>query len=455
MSLLNTNFKEFFKNLLPEYFVDNDTYKDVNGEGLLKRYMALFGENIDNELSSEIENYLNIIDASIADERFLNHISDTLGNPPDVFNNVGQYRNLLSYIVSVYKIKGTKRAYELFFSILGFVVEIYEIPILQASSNYDNNGVYDNSIDIDLYDQNVCQPCSFYTIAFYYRNNPSQPVSLETFDLLRAAITFNEPINAKLRSFTLVVILEDEMSLFITETEPITTLEPVNFYDTEREYDEELDEEVVDPIDYNFDITEDWGEYGVINEATFITEFLENTMGAISYNLSDFNLIGNRLKCNLTNFESIGFWTLAFILNGAIIHKLELNNIITSSQYSFSAGGVPFTIEEITLTNDVVQLTFDNMLNEVFNFVLPSSIEYIYFNACNINTFLSVVPDTLTDLVFESCNLTLADYESMEDWANSLPVFISCIFNFSNNTDSVSGTTLESILISKNATVIA
>ena len=140
------SFPKFIKDRLPNYFHDYDTYKDSNGEGLLIRYLSIFGDEIDQEISPTIECFLNIIDAQNTDAKFLVHLSDVLGNPPDIFGNDEMYRNLLSYIVSVYKIKGTKPAYELFFSLLGFDIELEEIPLDDQFIDYDTGGEYDTGL---------------------------------------------------------------------------------------------------------------------------------------------------------------------------------------------------------------------------------------------------------------------------------------------------------------------
>ena len=103
-------FQTFIQDRLPDYFRRNDTYVDENGDGLLLRYLSIFGDELDQEVIPTIECYLNIIDAQNCDAQYLTHISDVLGNPPDIFGDDDMYRNLLSYICSVYKIKGTKKS---------------------------------------------------------------------------------------------------------------------------------------------------------------------------------------------------------------------------------------------------------------------------------------------------------------------------------------------------------
>lgn len=287
----NFSFVNFFTKLIPNYIKQNDTYKDANGMGLFERYFALFGENLDEEKCEQIENYLNIIDPQISPEKFLNHISDSLGNPPDVFQDIEQYRNLLTYIVSIYKVKGTIIGYEIFFSLLGFNIEIYEIPLLNTTSNYDQDGTYDLGED-NLYDQNVCRPCSFYTIKFYYTNN-SEVLSSNTLGLLREAITFNEPINAKLKSLVIVLNLEDTQEITIVDFSTDITLESIPAYDNEHLYDEEI------PTGTTFD---DW----YLGSMLDMDRVYQNVIKA-PYNLGDMNISGAETYWTSSEFNFSGF----------------------------------------------------------------------------------------------------------------------------------------------------
>ena len=251
-------FKNFFKNQLTVYQRENDSYKDSNGEGIFERYMALFGESFDNEQASQIENYLDIIDASVCDEKFLTHISDVLGNPPDVFLNVDQYRNLLLYITNVYKVKGTSRGYLLFFYILGFDIEIEEIEPYVRPLKYDNGDEYDSADEFDTeeikFDRETCQACSYYNIRIKRIDADNYDLDSALLIKMNDAIKFNEPINAKLGKFIIVIQIEDELELDELEDGDIeTTIDYHYVYDTPLQYDLDLPE----PPDYDDDIEED------------------------------------------------------------------------------------------------------------------------------------------------------------------------------------------------------
>lgn len=231
------DFGNYLFDRFPEYFHREDTYKDSNNRGLLQRYMSIFGDEIDQEIIPEIECYLRIIDAQECEPQFLIHLSDVLGNPPDIFGNDNMYRNLLSYICSIYKIKGTKKAYQLFFSLLGFNIDLIEIPPVTNEYIHDNNGEYDADAILSLYDQDKCTPCSYYDITFYPKNQDSIVFNDLLIARLKEAIRFNEPINAKLRNLTLGISYNDSININLNDSASELNAQ-VNNYDLDRIYDD-------------------------------------------------------------------------------------------------------------------------------------------------------------------------------------------------------------------------
>lgn len=216
-------FRRLLFNLLPVYFKKNDTYKDENNEGLLERYLAVFGNELDREVIPAIHCYLNIVDAAVANPKFLNHLSDTVGRPPDIFQDDEIYRNLLKYIVTFYKIKGTIRSYQLFFAILGFAVEIEELPHEDDDMFYDSGGEYDTGEDRHRYDMNACLICYYYNIKIRPLN-PNQPlvISTDTLNKLREAIIFNQPINTVLGTFMATADIQNNLP--VTGGTPLETI---------------------------------------------------------------------------------------------------------------------------------------------------------------------------------------------------------------------------------------
>ncbi len=223
-------FKTFLFGRFPSYFKREDTYKDVNDKGLLERFLENFGDELDDEVTSDIENYLDIVDPLIAPEKFINLIAYTLGNPPDVFNNVTQYRSILSNIMAIYKVKGTLASYEVFFTMLGYdLLVITELP--EVNTYYDTGELYDDTEFYDLY----CLGCSDYTIAFGTTTNA--PINQTTLDILQTGIPFIEPINANLVGLIFGLIFEDIADYCILENQTLTNTNLL-LYDNSKLYDD-------------------------------------------------------------------------------------------------------------------------------------------------------------------------------------------------------------------------
>ena len=117
---------------LPIYFKREDTNKDVNNKGTFERYLSIFSDYLNDTLFPEATDYLDIVDAQVSPSKFLTHLSDVLGNPPDIFEDEARYRKILEFATTIYKIKGTIESYEFFFAILGYNVTIIPIAHVEA-----------------------------------------------------------------------------------------------------------------------------------------------------------------------------------------------------------------------------------------------------------------------------------------------------------------------------------
>ena len=143
--------------LLPYYFKENDSYKDVNNEGLLERYLEIFCHEIDDEVVPYIDNiaYLydakNLLNLPHSDPlKFLDHIADLFGNPPNIGTDT-QYKILLRYIRLIFQTKGTKQALSYFLAIYGYKIfsltesgiNIKKYDASPTLLEYDEGGEYD------------------------------------------------------------------------------------------------------------------------------------------------------------------------------------------------------------------------------------------------------------------------------------------------------------------------
>lgn len=226
-------FRDYLFSLLPSYFKDNDSYVDPKGEGLLERYLRLFGDEIDEGIYPFITNFLDIIyggastsgtgpvilsesdegltesgdiliwsyPQTITDDKFLPYIAYYLGSPVDVNGMAETYRKIVNYAVAIYKVKGTRKSYELLFNLLGLKVIVREDKV-NPGKIYDDGLSYDTE---DLtYDQG-CETCSGYMVIYY--DKEIGDCSHEQFSILdptiianiRNIVSFLEPINATLR----------------------------------------------------------------------------------------------------------------------------------------------------------------------------------------------------------------------------------------------------------------
>lgn len=213
---LNFSFRDWLFGNLPQYFKDNDTYVDINGEGLLERYLRSYGEELDENLVSFIDNFLDLFDAAKCQSALLPHLSFILGLPITIDNTEAVYRKVLKYAVQLYKVKGTSVSYDMLFNFIGLEIAILEDEPV-GPVTYDANPlfIYDDPQGIRQYDTG-CNPCSGYTIAYNLAVSPLNTGSLDPSILVIAQkiICFLQPINATLNGFI--------KRINITEVFPIT-----------------------------------------------------------------------------------------------------------------------------------------------------------------------------------------------------------------------------------------
>lgn len=186
--------------LLPSYFKENDNNKDVNSEGTLERFLEIFCNEIDAEVKPFLEgtgilfnaeNYDNL--PSSDKNKFLIHLSDVLGNPPDIFNDVDKYKNLLRHIFEIYKYKGSTRSLNNFLALLDWqIFDYFEIP--GTGNEYDIDLEYDGGCM--FYDE-ACVSFSKYSLTI--TDLPGTTVKSPTFEeleKLRVVIeNFIQPVN--------------------------------------------------------------------------------------------------------------------------------------------------------------------------------------------------------------------------------------------------------------------
>lgn len=244
-------FRNFFFSRLPGYFKKNDTYKDNTARGLLERYLEIYGTEIDDEIVPFIENYLDIVDVTRSDDKFLVHTAYTLGNPPNLYGNTADWYKILKYIVDLYKIKGTAKSYRLWFALWGLHANL--VQYRPKEYFYDSDNLHDEDWTYD----SGCPTCSFYEIFVNILTNDCgqgqvyTPLTEEILNLIALLISLNEPINAVLKDIVPTAFLCDTVQFCIGETVAISLTAANIIYDDSNLYDDNETYDDASPLSTN------------------------------------------------------------------------------------------------------------------------------------------------------------------------------------------------------------
>ena len=162
----------------------------------------------------------------------------------------------------------------------------------------------------------------------------------------------------------------------------------------------------VPPPTYNFDLTSpNWASEGVTDEASFINWLAAKSLTNIV--VTDFNFVGDRIFCNMT---------------------------ADGTTYDLGYFGL-VNADKIGVVNGLRNLKLNDNQITTFNPPIP-------------------LPSSLTILDLSHNQMTLAGYTASEVWANSQPAFTNpCNVYSDSNIDSISGTNLQAILITKNCLI--
>lgn len=180
-------------NLLPPIFKMQDTYK-VGGKGFLERYLEICGSYFTDVITPDIDNILDLIDIDHTPKEYLNNLWEFLGEMPfaNIFNvdrekwdllrddpkaNESMWllpnnkpivlteqtaRDLIKYSLSLYKIRGTKRFFEVILRLYGLecLIQVDKPSYIKEIPHLDTNVLDTDSTDIDY----SCSKCTTVTI---------------------------------------------------------------------------------------------------------------------------------------------------------------------------------------------------------------------------------------------------------------------------------------------------
>lgn len=178
-----SKFKEtIFSKFFQSFYKDFDTYKNEDGKGILERFIEICSEYLDEQVSPDIENMLDLIDADKTPDTYIHLLWEYFGyipyaygllnsgpnyNQSDLSNWVSSkyptvdYRALLKYAISLYKIRCTSKFYEILgkFYNINIIITVPTSHYTGRDVNYDDPKViYDSDY---TYDQTLgCLECS-------------------------------------------------------------------------------------------------------------------------------------------------------------------------------------------------------------------------------------------------------------------------------------------------------
>ena len=158
----------------PYTYKEKDTYK-VNGQGILERFLEICGTYLEEYITPDIENELELIDLDKVPPMYLNYLWEYLGSIPFAYGvsidkekfdryynglqskeelealskvwtiqkkgpvvlNETKVRNILKYAITLTKIRGTKRFFETIFKLYGFECVVTD-PTTGNTTSFNN-----------------------------------------------------------------------------------------------------------------------------------------------------------------------------------------------------------------------------------------------------------------------------------------------------------------------------
>lgn len=189
MNLSDTIFSFFGR-----YYKQNDSYKDNAGRGVYERFQRLMGEEYDENLSGKADNFVqNIVPPELMEDRFVPLWEQIWSMGTVIREDIAFRRSLLSFILPVYKVLGTMKAYNIVFSLAGFT-SVNVVP-------YGKAFTLDSSLQLDDPFRRLDTEATNF---FDYRLELEGPMPDDgsTRQLIRLILEFVEPIYAQARVIT-------------------------------------------------------------------------------------------------------------------------------------------------------------------------------------------------------------------------------------------------------------
>lgn len=168
-----TFFRDYvFNRLFDHYYKAKDTYQDSEGKGILERFIEVCSGYLDNEIIPDIDNFIYCLDVDKSNPIFLNYLWEYFGfipysygvitkGEPYTEENLERWikedrgfptadcRAILKYAISLYKIRGTKKFYEILGKFYGISIDLTEAD--EDTKRELLGDIRDGSVKYDIY----------------------------------------------------------------------------------------------------------------------------------------------------------------------------------------------------------------------------------------------------------------------------------------------------------------
>jgi hypothetical protein len=180
-----------------------DSYKDINGKGILERFNETVAEEYDDYLEPLISTILRNTCSEFAFERMLAVIDADFGNFNDGsrtrldFSDVMLQNKIVKYLKKLHAARGSRRCYEVLFGLLGFQLTLLQEDL--ARYTFDSpTETFDSPVR--TFDMS-CRKCAQYELMLdrFVGTDPPTPDEVAA---LWSVVFFNESVLTGLNVFT-------------------------------------------------------------------------------------------------------------------------------------------------------------------------------------------------------------------------------------------------------------
>jgi hypothetical protein len=190
---------QFFFQSLPDYFKANDTYVEAEG-GILERYLKIFQTEAEQYVT-DLENMVTLQHPATTQDNFLTYVAEFFGSPPDTFEDMGYYSDLMDNIIRINRNRGSIESIRNFFKVMGTDCAI--TTTLASYFIHDDANAHDNSL---VHHDGGCYPCVSIEINVLDTTNIITQLNVGTLTqntrrIIQSILVYFLPINTSLSAF--------------------------------------------------------------------------------------------------------------------------------------------------------------------------------------------------------------------------------------------------------------